>query len=65
MDLESQETLTAAIKAAELSLKAVLDDAFVKVEAIIRDGIAEMAGALVGWELQVSPITIKLTRNVK
>lgn len=64
MDLESQETIVAAVKQAESSIKAILDEAYIKLEALIRDGIAELTAAMLGWELEISPITIKLNRKV-
>lgn len=69
MEVESNETIQAAIKATKEATQAVLDDAFVKIETVIRDSVAVLAGALNGWELTISeikvtPIIIKLKRSV-
>ena len=64
MDVESQETLIAVVKQAETSLKAVLDDAFVKIETVIRDGLAEVVMSLNGWQISIPATTIKLEKKV-
>lgn len=65
MDVESQETLKVTIETAQTALTAVLQDTFVKLEAVIRDSLAETVSALDGWELTISPITIQLKRSLK
>ena len=65
MDVESKETLDAAIAHAQTAMQTVIDSAVVKFEVALRDILADTVAAMNGWELVVSPITVKLMRNIK
>lgn len=65
MDVESKETLDAAIEHIRSAMVDTINNSVVKFEVALRDILADTVAAMNGWELVVSPITVKLVRNLK